>query len=453
MRANRQRHGAGVVICAAALGIALPPAALAQVGSFGGPGGTSLTPPPVTVPNRGDPFAKPSRDYSALPIGGWLLYPNIFLGGVYDSNVAQKSTTKTASWGGRIVPSLLAEATDGIHKTTLYGMADVRGYAAGDTAVRDTTAARAGFIQRFQPMADLTFNAQGDYTRQRDLFSTFGIDHSVTTLNPTAVGLSPVSSPVAYNQFSGTASVQKMFDLAFVSFGGSVVDIVYDSGFDLVPGVPAVVGAASPNGATYTGTTRGGFWFTPYLYAYAEGTVDQRRYSLDQFNSSGYRTVGGIGTDQIGLFRGEVYGGYQSERHDFAALGTVNGTVVGGKLYYYPTRELTISASVDESLGVSLLEVLPGTLGTSTRATSALLQATYALAREWAASARFGYIHTDYVATFRKDDAWTAGGTVTYSVWQNFGLTLDYQHVQLRSNVPLQGLTRDVVTLGGTYRY
>jgi hypothetical protein len=57
------------------------------------------------------------------------------------------------------------------------------------------------------------------------------------------------------------------------------------------------------------------------------------------------------------------------------------------------------------------------------------------------------------VATFRKDDAWTAGGTVTYSVWQNFGLTLDYQRVQLRSNVPLQGFTRDVVTLGGTYRY
>src|SRR5262249_26537767 len=144
-----------------------------------------------------------------------------------------------------------------------------------------------------------------------------------------------------------------------------------------------------------------------------------------QFNSSGYRTVGGIGTDQIGLFRGEVYGGYQSERHDFAPLGTVNGTVVGGKLYYYPLRELTISAAVDESLGVSFLQAAPGALGSSTRATSALLQATYALAREWAASARFGYIRTDYVDTTRRDDAWMAGGTVTYSIWQNFGLTLD----------------------------
>ena len=305
--------------------------------------------------------------------------------------------------------------------------------------------ARTGFIERYQPVRDVVINAQADYTRQKDLFSTFGIDHSVTTLNPTAVGLMPTVNPLAYNQFSATASVQKNFDRAFLNIGGSVVAIRYDNNQD--PTAP------SPDGVTYTGIGRGGFWFTPFLYAYAEGSVDQRRYSQDQFNSSGYRTVGGIGTDQIGLFRGEVYGGFQSERHDFAPLGTVNGSVFGGRVYYYPTRELTISASVDETIGVSLLESVPGALGTSTKATSALLQATYALAREWAASARFGVIHTEYVDTGRLDDAWMGGATVTYSVWQNFGLTLDYQYIQLNSNVPLQGFNRNVVMLGGTYKY
>jgi hypothetical protein len=452
MTANRQRRYAlRVGACAVILLAGCASAAVAQVGAFGGTGGPSLTPPPVVV--RDDPFARPSRDYSALPVGDWLLYPTVFLGATYDSNVGQTSVNKTASGGGRLVPSLLAERTDGIHKTTLYGMADGRFYGNHDSvSTADTVSARAGLIQRYQPTADLVVNAQFDYTRQRDLFSTFGIDHSVTTLNPTAIGLSPVANPLAYNQFAGTASVQKTFDRAFVSFGGSIVDISYDT--------DPLLGAPSPNGTTYTGTGRGGFWFTPYLYAYLEGTVDQRRFADDHFNSNGYRTVGGIGTDQIGLFRGEVYGGYQSERHDFAPLGTVNGAVFGGRVYYYPTRELTISASVDESLGVSLLEMVPGALGTNTRATSALLQATYALAREWAASARFGYIRTDYVDTIRRDDAWTGGATVTYSVWQNFGLTLDYQHVALTSNVPFQGFlltptgfTRDVVTLGGTYKY
>ena len=40
------------------------------------------------------------------------------------------------------------------------------------------------------------------------LFSTLGIDHSVTTLNPTGVGLAPVPNALTYNQVSGTASVR-----------------------------------------------------------------------------------------------------------------------------------------------------------------------------------------------------------------------------------------------------
>jgi hypothetical protein len=370
----------------------------------------------------------------------------VFLGATYDSNVRQTSANHTSSWGGRLVPSLLAETTDGINKTTLYGMADARFYTDnGGIGTSDTVAARAGAIQRYQPTVDLTFQGQFDYTRQRDLFSTFGVDHSVTTLNPTSIGLAPVVNPLAYNQFSGVGSVQKMFDRAFVSFTGSIVDIRYDTD-------PLIV-APAPNGTTYTGVARGGFWFTPFLYAFLEGGIDQRNFADDRFNSNGYRTVAGVGTDQIGLFRGEVYGGYQSERHDFMPLGTVNGGVFGGRVYYYPVRELTISASVDETLGVSLLETAPGAFGSDTRATSALLQATYALAREWAASARFGYIQTDYVGTGRTDNAWTEGVTVSYSVWQNFGLTFDYQHVQLNSNVPLQSFTRDVATVGGTYKY
>jgi hypothetical protein len=400
----------------------------------------------VKAPGRDYLTDNRSNEYAALPVGDWLLYPTVFFGATYDTNVRQSAVAPTASAGGRLVPSILAERNDGINKTSLYGMADARFYsdnAGGSTS--DTIAARTGAIQTWTPLPDLIFTGQFDFTRQRDLFSTFGIDHSVTTLNPTAVGLSPVADPVAYNQYMGSGAVQKTFDRAFLSIGGSVVHIDFDNNASLV--------APAPSGTVYTLTTRGGFWITPFLYGYGEGSVDQRNYSIDEFNSNGYRTIVGLGTDQIGLFRGEVYAGYQSERHDFMPLGNVNSGVAGGRVYYYPTRELIISASVDESLGVSLLAAVPGALGTNTRATSALLQATYALAQEWAASARFGFIRTDYQDVTRTDDAWTGGATVTYSVWRNFGVTLDYQHVELSSNVPLQSFTRDVVTLGGTYRY
>jgi hypothetical protein len=423
--------------------VAFPHAASAQVGILGGIDGPSLTPPPV-ITDHDDPFVSRTREYQALPVGSWMLYPSLFVGGVYDTNPSQAAGTRTPSFGGRVVPSLLAESNDGISKSTFYGTMDGRAYSADTASASDTISARTGFIQRYQPTVDWVVNAQADYTRQRDIFTTFGVDNSVNTLNTTSVGLAPTANPIAYNQYAAVATVQKTFGQAFLSATGSVVDLAYDSN---APGMP------SASGTTYTGVGRGGFWLTPALYAYVEGSLDQRRYATSDFNSSGYRAVGGLGSDQIGLFKGELYGGYQSEQFDFSPLGSVASSVFGGSIYYYPLPELTIRASVNQSLGVSQLAQLQGLPGTSTKADTAILQATYSLAKEWTASARFGYVRTAYSDVSRIDNAWTAGATLSYSVWQNLGVTLDYQYVQLASTAPLQSFTRNVVTLGLTYKY
>jgi hypothetical protein len=442
----RLRSALVALTCASLAFVCLPTAAaLAQLGAFGGTGGPTLTAPAITTPDRPDAFAVPSRDESAMQVGDWLLYPSAFAGIVFDTNPNQVSTGSKSSAGFRLVPSFLAETTNGISKTTLYGMADGRIYTNQSNGNADAVAARTGFIEDYAFAPDLVFNGQGDFTRQKDLFSTFGVDHSVTTLNPTAVGLAPVANPLSYDQFSGAASVRKDFNGAFVRLSGSVIDIVYDRSSSAAP---------SPDGVDTTETLQGGVWINPVLYAYVEGGIDQRNYSIGSLNSNGFRTVGGLGSDQIGLFRGEVYAGYQSESYNLGALGSVNSPVYGGRIYYYPLPQLTISSSVDESLGASLLASAPGSpLGTSTRVTNALAQATYSMMTDWAASGRFGFIHTGYVDTSRVDNSWTLGTTVNYSVWENLALTFDYQHIQTSSNVAFQGFDRDVVTLGLTYKY
>jgi hypothetical protein len=171
-------------------------------------------------------------------------------------------------------------------------------------------------------------------------------------------------------------------------------------------------------------------------------------------SSSGYRIVGGVGSDQVGLFKGEASFGYQSETGDSSALGTVSGIAFSGQLHYYPLPELTVDTSFGRTIGVSLLaNAANSTLGTSTVVTNIVAQARYQLAQEWSTSGRAGFIHSDYTGNVRKDDAWTAGATLTYSVWQNMGITLDFQHIDLASNIPLQSFNRDVVTLGVTYKY
>jgi hypothetical protein len=419
------------------------PTNLAQVGGIGG-GSVTIEQPPVAT-GREDVFQKPeARAEDALIWGGWLIYPSGFAGAIYDTNPAQANVAR-GSAGLRVAPAILAENDNDLFKTKLYGDLDGRFYLKNIPGFGTVLSARAGATETYSPFRDLIINGQADFTRQTDLFSTLGTEQSVVPLNTTGIGLAPTANPQSYDQYSVGATVQKNFAQAFVTLAGSAVDISYDKTAGAV--------APSPDGQTYTGTLKGGYWIVPVLYGYIEGSLDSRDYATSTLSSTGYRVVGGVGTDQIGLLKGEVYAGYQQESYRSAALGTAGGDVFGLRGYYYPLPELTVNVSIDESIGVSLLSATPTSPGTSTKVSTYLLNANYALAREWSANGRAGYITTDYIGNPRRDDSWTVGGTVTYNLLRNIGLTADYQHLKLSSNAAGQGFTRDVVTLGATYRY
>ena len=421
------------------MGLALP--ASAQVSTFGAPGGRYITPPPVTPP-REEEAPSPVAERAGLPLGDWLLYPSAFAGGFFDSNPQQLATGTKPGAGLRLTPSFLAEQTSGVHKTTIYGLVDGLIYTPEQVANADTVTAKAGVTEIYQPVPDWILNGQADFTRQKDLFATFGVDRSLVPLNPTGVGLSPTTNPLSYNQLTAAGSVQKNLGEGFVIGNGSIVGLLYS-------GAPA----PSPNGIFFTGTVRGGYWIVPDLYAFVGGAGNSYQYATSNLSSTGYAITAGLGSDMIGLFKGEVYGGFQSETYNSVA-GTVNSPAYGGRLHYYPVPELTIDFFFDHAFGASLLtNVSNSQLGAPTLVTTVLGQGTYKLNPEWQASGRAGYINTNYVDTIRRDNAWTVGATISYSVWQNFGLTLDYQYINLNSNVPLQSFTRNVVTLGVTYKY
>ena len=180
---------------------------------------------------------------------------------------------------------------------------------------------------------------------------------------------------------------------------------------------------------------------TPDIYGFVEGSGNSRNYNGGLLNSQGYRVTAGVGTGRIGLMQGEVYAGYQAENFQSSAIGTAGGVAFGGQLDYTPLPELDLKVGADRTIGATQTTA---TAGTSTTVTQLLAIASYSLAREWTASGRAGYIHTDYKGINRADDSWTIGPTLTYSVWQNFGLTLDYQHIETTSNVPLASFTRDM---------
>ena len=339
-------------------------------------------------------------------------------------------------------------------------MADSRIYNRGNSSSTLIDRADLGASEIYSPVPAWTFTGQGDFSRQRDLFSNLGVNQSVTTLNTTGTGVLPTNTPTAYNQLAANAAAEDRFGEAFADIGISVVSQFYDS--TGATGTGAASGSGSSDNTVYTGTGRGGMWLTPDIYGFVEGSLDTRQFNQSASSSNGYRVLTGVGTGLLGLMKGEVYVGYQAESYNSASLGTTSGVAFGGNLDYSPLPELDLKLGVDRTIGTR-----PGTTITSTsspstvgpsatgssQVTDFLFLATYSIAPEWSASGRAGYIHSDFVGSNNTEDAWTLGPSFTYSVWQNMGLTLDYQHMRVTSNLPLAAFSRDVVTVGVSYRY
>ena len=96
----------------------------------------------------------PTGEYKeGLPLGGWMLFPSVFLGAVYNYNLAQapQGTPTENAFGVRAVPRLVGTYDGGIYKTTVYGVVDGDFYHdnASNSNFFDTNtlSASAGFAE------------------------------------------------------------------------------------------------------------------------------------------------------------------------------------------------------------------------------------------------------------------------------------------------------------------
>ena len=131
----------------------------------------------------------------------------------------------------------------------------------------------------------------------------------------------------------------------------------------------------------------------------------------------------------------------------------VDSSVFGGRLYYFPTRRLSILAQVDETLGMATAFQPTVPEGAPTRSITGLLQANYILSYGLSVGARFGYTRANFIGIDKLDNGYMAGASLNYEMWRNLLLTLDYQYWSVHSTGQLSDFNRNVYTAGLTYRY
>jgi hypothetical protein len=455
----------------------------------------------------------PSPD-NGLNIEGWLVYPSMFLGYVFNDNVFGRPNNRVAASGVRVRPAFEALRENGLHRTMVYLDADLQAYPGLGVGERfgpwfkiydappTNLAARAGAAHIWEPTPDLTVRFAFDFARQSGLFSpSFGANAT----QPFLTGAATFASIQQYtNQFSGAVSAeQKITDRAFVRATAEAQYIAYDSRpsaqpfigglFPITPLDPfnsQVLGQAFgnyQNGFAYRGLLRGGAWITPQIYGFVEPGVDLRRYNNSIFDSNGYRILAGLGSDMIGLFRGEVYGGYQVQHSVSGLFSRTAAPAFGARLFYFPTRDITLSIGVDQTLSSAAAPFATGLTGitglggfgglggffpfsfgsfgqppVASVTRQAMLQADWFVNHDLTIAVRGGYGETRFGGFPLSNSAWSGGATASYTIWRNVSLTVDYQFLKTslktdaftRLNTAFAGgYTKNVISVGLNYRF
>src|ERR1700722_5223844 len=221
---------------------------------------------------------------NAIPIDGWLLYSTLNLFSQYSDNYFLSPTAKISGIGFGITPALTAQWTDGIHSTTLYG--NFQGIQYPTAPEINTTDGEATFTQRYSPLPDLSFSVSGDYTHrtiapglQNGILP--GISAPTSTVLPNGNTVLPNGSIVSptgqivgqsnpalsvngvtvvnpYDQYTGSARVDKIFGDGTLSLGASTTRVSYE--------LPA------SQSSDFTGTTfteDASFWLGPVFYIFS----------------------------------------------------------------------------------------------------------------------------------------------------------------------------------------
>jgi hypothetical protein len=387
---------------------------------------------------------------TGVPIAGYIVSPSVFLGVIYNDDIYPTANDRQAALGVVFAPNITAVDDQGLHKTTITLNADAELYPnytgpSSSAPSPSNVSAVVSIDHVWKPTEDLTVEAVAGFTRQYGLFGSLLAAGQNFVSSPT---LGAVSGYQQFsNQYSGSVTIEKKFnDQWFVRGGFGAGDTEYDA---------APVGVAGAlGGADYNAFLRTGFNVTPQVAAFVETGADLHRYGDSWYDSNAYRLIGGLSSDQIGLFKGELYAGYQKEFSAEGTFGAVAAPTYGAKVYYYPTRYLTLAASLDQSFGSAAVQTPTPTGAPSGDTVQGRFQADYSLAEYWSASFRTGYARTTYSENPLIQSEWTIGGGVNYYFWRNIALTLNYQYTTTAANLATTpGYRQNLVSAGMTYRY
>ncbi len=168
-----------------------------------------------------------------LSLGEWLLYPTLNFHTIYDTKIYSSPTCPISTAGVNFNPTILAQYDTGIHTTSIYGNINSNVYPFINY-MNDTFDRQAGFVEKYEAMRDLIFTVQGNYSHATNA-NVFTQALPGTIISPVNPALPGAAGVVAVQQtavnpndtFTGTGTIYKQFNRAFLTLTGSLSSTEY----------------------------------------------------------------------------------------------------------------------------------------------------------------------------------------------------------------------------------
>ncbi len=380
---------------------------------------------------RAPASAKGNAENGVMTIGDVLFSGSLIAGGVYNDNLYSTRFRKVSDVGLYVAPSFNLRRDDGLHSTSVSGYANSQFYANNSNANVTTGALSATHLYEVQ--RDLIVYLQGSVSRNLNATSQ-------------AYGSGFKVSPITYTQEFAAGSIEKSFDRISVGLGGYFLAQQHEN-------VQTATGFNLPrqglNGNSQTIVGRIGYAVTPLLQAFIQPTYNWQSFDNPLNDSQGYTVTAGLRTDRIGLFRGEIFGGYRHQTFDNLNQRS-SGPTFGGNVSWYPTRDLTFTARVAQSYGLTEGEAFQGGTGVTT---SASLSASYVFSNVITTGAYISYSQQDSNNLRGKQNLYTAGTSLNYMFTNHLGVNLGYSFTKVSYANGPGGYQRNLVTIGTSARF
>ncbi len=383
-----------------------------------------------------DPFAISEQKNLGITAGDWIILPEMTIGTSYDDNLFNSRTNPKASWGFDVQPGVTLKRDTGIHNTTLSLTGDIS--TPVDVSGADTFTGAADLKHVYEIERDLSLTYQGEVAHRYDQGSAV----SATGTGGGATGV--YIEPISYMTYSSSLLLDKSFNNAFVSAGGGFQAYHYNNAQTTAGGT---VSQSGRDLIQYSAHARGGLRFLSDDYVFIEPTVTQYDYQQG-VPATGYTVTGGVGSDHLGLFRGEIFGGYQIVEFGSGASGSsqLSGGTFGGRVAWTPTKDLVISLQAAQALTPNT--ILSGSTGSINKTDTISAAVTYDYTRRINFNATASLSNVNYTVGSRDDKISQITMSATYYLTERAGIRLEYDFANVNSNQPIYDYERNRVILG-----